>query len=77
MKTKPNTNHTAFRIKFVDKHGSVLMNRASEKSLYVRNGKIDVEFLEYSTRIDARENGVKILERVPSEDGLTFLVDYL
>lgn len=67
-----------YRVKFVTRDGSIIMNREADKSFYFRDGRVyDQEFIDYSLSRDAREHAVKILSLTVTENGVHAIVEYL
>lgn len=69
---------SAFRVKFVTKDGSLVMNRPADVEYYIkRNGQPDVEFVEYILKADSRDRGVRVVSYTLTKEGLNAIVDWL
>lgn len=77
MKTKTIPGKPDFRIKFVTKDGSLVMNRPADISYYFDGRKPNTEFINFVLSADSRERGVRVVKYDITKEELTATVEWL
>ena len=70
-------NPKDFVVEFKTKDNIVVMQRQTEKAMYIKNGKPETDFVKYSTDIDSRQKGVRIVSTEVNASGVFCIVEWL
>jgi hypothetical protein len=67
-----------FTIKFMDKEGSLIVNRITDSEHFIKpNGTVDKEMVSMALEIESRIKGVMVISSKVDKNGITAIVDYL